>query len=91
MKLKPLITEKTVADAKNGKYTFKVDKNITKHGIKDLIEKAFGVHVVSVRTITIPGEKRKTVQGRKRVVKPGKKTVITLKDKETIDIFETKK
>jgi large subunit ribosomal protein L23 len=45
MKLEPIITEKSMSAAKEGKYTFRVDRNVNKHQIKQLVEKVFGVNV----------------------------------------------
>jgi large subunit ribosomal protein L23 len=91
MKIKPIITEKTTELAKSGKYTFKFAAKTTKNEIKKLIGKLFAVDVVGVRTISLHGEVKKTMSRRKKVVKPSKKAVVWLKEKQTIDIFETKK
>jgi len=91
MKLEPVISEKTTDLAGKGKYTFRVDKNLNKFQIKDLIEKIFGVNVTSVRTINIPSEVKRTTFGRKRIIHPAKKAIVTLKEKQKIDLFETKK
>jgi large subunit ribosomal protein L23 len=91
MKLEPIITEKSMSQAKEGKYTFRVDRNATKHQIKGLVEKIFGVNVIDVNTLKVPGEVKRTLMGRKRVVKPGKKAVVKLKDKQKIDIFVEEK
>nr|AKQ04350.1 50S ribosomal protein L23, large subunit ribosomal protein L23 [uncultured Microgenomates bacterium Rifle_16ft_4_minimus_5036] len=90
MKFVPVISEKSLQNAKVGKYTFKVDRGLTKHQIKKLIEEAFGVHVTNVNTINLRGEVKRTMAGRKKVVKPVKKAIVVLRDKEKIDIFETK-
>jgi large subunit ribosomal protein L23 len=89
--LEPIITEKSTKLADEGKYTFRVDIGQTKFQIKKLIEDVFGVHVTNVRTARIAGERKRTAQGRKRVVMPFKKAIVTLKEKEKIDLFETKK
>ena len=91
MKLEPIITEKTTNLAKKGEYTFRIAKNMNKYKIKELVEKTFGVHVERVKTISLAGEVKKTIQGRKKVIKPGKKAIVKLKEKEKIDLFESKK
>ncbi len=90
-KLEPILTEKTTKLAESGKYSFRVDRNLTKYQIKKLIGEIFDVHVTKVRTLKEPGEKKRTSSGRKRVILPGKKAIVTLRDKEKIDLFETKK
>ena len=91
MKLEPVITEKSSKLAEEGKYTFRVDKGLNKFEIKKIIEKVFSVTVTSVRTLMEAGEVKKNFKGRIRVIKPGKKAIVALKDKEKIDLFETKK
>lgn len=91
MKLEPVLTEKSMEKARKGDYTFWVNKGMTKYQIKNLVNKVFGVTVINVRTISVAGEKKKTYLGKMRVVKPRKKAIVTLKEKEKIDLFESKK
>ncbi|KKQ97851.1 MAG: 50S ribosomal protein L23 [Candidatus Woesebacteria bacterium GW2011_GWB1_39_12] len=91
MKLEPVITEKSTKLAEAGKFTFRVDIGLNKYQIKDLIEKVFSVHVTSVKTIKEHSEVKRTARGRKRIIKPQKKAIVTLREKEKIDLFETKK
>ncbi len=91
MKLEPVLTEKSLDLAKEGKYTFWVGKNLTKHQIAKLVGQVFGVQVNKVRTMNVAGETKRTVLGRKRVIKPRKKAIVELGAKDKIDLFETKK
>jgi len=91
MKLEPILTEKTMNEAKNGNYSFWVDKNINKFQIKKIISDVFGVTVVKVRTVNYKSRKTKTYQGKLKTVKSKKKAIVRLKDKEKIDLFEEKK
>lgn len=91
MKLIPVLTEKSLEEAKKGKYTFLVDRGITKYQIRKLVDEVFSVNVTKVRTINLKGETKKTISGRKKIIQPTKKAIITLKEKEKIDLFETKK
>lgn len=88
MKLQPVITEKSMKEAKRGRYTFLVEKNLSKPKIKKLVEDVFSVEVAAVATLKVPGEKRRTYQGRYRIRQPKKKAVVTLKEKQKIDLFE---
>lgn len=90
-KLEPVLTEKTMSLASEGKYTFRVDRNLNKHKIKKLIEETFGVKVVGVRTMNEAGEMKRTLTGRKRVIQPRKKAIVQLAEKEKIDLFEESK
>jgi len=91
MKIEPVITEKTTELAKAGKYTFKLGVNTTKGQVKKLVNTMFGVDVVSVRTMRLKEEIKRSFSKRKKIVKPAKKAIVELKDKQKIDIFETKK
>lgn len=91
MKLTPVLTEKGLEEAKKGKFTFWVDRRTTKHKIKKIVDEVFGVNVTRVRTMNYAGETKRTVMGRKRIIQPRKKAIVTLKGKEKIDLFETKK
>ncbi|MFV1917265.1 MAG: 50S ribosomal protein L23 [Patescibacteria group bacterium] len=91
MKLIPVLTEKSLEEAKKGKYTFLVDRGLTKYQIRKLVNGVFDVNATRVRTINLKGETKKTISGRKKIIQPTKKAIITLKEKEKIDLFETKK
>lgn len=90
--ISPLITEKmTNLAADQGKYGFLVNPKSNKIEIAKAIEKRFNVHVTSVRTINHHG-KMKT-QFRKSGRFTGKtakfkKAIVSLKEGETIEIFE---
>ena len=78
MKLKPVLTEKSMDEAKKGNYTFFVEKNMNKRQVRKMIEEVFGVTVVKVRTMNVAGEVRRTNMGKKRTIKPKKKAIVTL-------------
>jgi len=89
--LRPIFTEKTLKLAKEGKYSFWVERSDTKAGIKSEISKLFGVHVVKIWTITSSAESGRNARGTKFTVHKAKKAVVVLKDKEKIDLFEETK
>ncbi|QQS38969.1 50S ribosomal protein L23 [Candidatus Woesebacteria bacterium] len=91
MKLIPILTEKSLADAKEGKYSFWVDVNATKFKIKQLVKEVFAVEVVKIRTANFKGESKKTYTGRKKSIKPRKKAIVTLRGKGKIDVFDESK
>ena len=90
--IKPLITEKmTNLTADEGKYGFIVNPKANKIEIEKAIEQSFEVKVVDVKTLNYSG-KTKT-QFRKSGRFSGKtakykKAIITLKEGDTIDLFE---
>ena len=87
--ISPLITEKSMQDAQNSKFTFQVLKEANKNEIKKEIEKRFKVSVTHVSTSTIKG--RSVRVGARRVEKKlnsWKKAIVTLKSGEKIGMFE---
>ena len=80
----PMITEKSMGDQAEGKYTFKVAGDATKTDVKHSVEKLFGVKVVSVNTSNYDGKlKRQRYQyGR---TPSYKKAVVTI-DTEGKDV-----
>ncbi len=90
--IRPLITEKmSDITAQHGKYGFIVNPKANKIEIAKAVSEKFNVHVVSVTTLNHKG-KTKT-QFRKSGRYTGKtskfkKAIVTLKEGETIDIFE---
>ena len=92
MKLRPVLTEKSMDEAKKGNYTFFVERNMNKRQIRKMIGEIFGVTVVKVRTMNVVGEVKRTNMGKKRIIKPKKKAIVTLEGKDKIDLFgEVKK
>lgn len=88
IKLEPVLTEKSLKAASEGKYTFFVDKGFNKYQIRKHVEETFEVSVVKVRTLKKPGEEKRTTYGRKRVIKARKKAIVSLKEGEKIKLFE---
>ena len=81
----PVITEKSMADKENGKYTFKVDPRANKIEIKNAIEKIFNVKVISIRTLNVKPKKRRV--GRYTgLTNRTKKAIVTLAEGQTIDL-----
>ncbi|EOD00992.1 50S ribosomal protein L23 [Caldisalinibacter kiritimatiensis] len=86
--IKPVITEKSMDDMADGKYTFVVDKKANKTEIKNAIEQIFDVKVDKVNTMNMNGKmKRMGVhQGRRA---SWKKAIVKLtEDSKGIEFFE---
>ncbi len=85
----PIISEKSMKEAMNGRFTFKVAKNAGKEDIKKAVEDKFKVNVVSVSTMTVKGKTRRF--GTRRIetaLSVWKKAITQLKTGEKIDLFE---
>jgi len=89
--IKPILTEKGLNEAKKGKYSFYVEHDLNKFQIKKLLLDIFGVHVTKVKTMNLKGMTKRDYKGKYRKIAGRKKAIVTLKGKETIDLFETKK
>lgn len=86
--VRPLMTEKTSAAYQDrGEYTFEVAPDANKHSIKAAVERLFGVKVTGVQTMNCRGKGRRigSQVGRRA---NWKKAIVTLKEGDTIDIFE---
>jgi large subunit ribosomal protein L23 len=84
---RPLVTEKNTVLQSQGKYAFEVADGANKVMVKDAVEKAFKVTVMTVNMMTVRGKGKRI--GRKVVTgSPWKKAVVTLKAGDKITIFE---
>lgn len=85
---RPLITEKSERNREGAQqYAFEVHRGATKIQVKNAVEKLFGVHVIAVRTAIARGKNKRV--GRSIGQRPNwKKAIVTLKEGETISLFE---
>lgn len=88
--IRPLMTEKSLAQAAKGWYTFIVGTNSTKAEISLAIQKEFKVNATKIRTVS--GKAKLKRSGRKRLLTKStrvKKALVKLKKGEKIGLFET--
>lgn len=86
--LKPVITEKSMDQMNQKRYTFRVASDSTKPEIKAAIEQLFNVKVASVNTITMK-RKPKRVRYVPGYTSEWKKAIVTLtEDSDTIGFFD---
>ncbi len=85
---RPLITEKSERGREVAQqYAFEVHRDATKIQVKNAVEKLFGVHVTAVRTAIARGKNKRV--GRNIGRRPNwKKAIVTLRQGETISLFE---
>jgi len=86
--IKPVISEKSMDQLADKKYTFEVKKSATKVQIRQAVEEIFNVKVVSVTTSVVLGKvKRMGATSGKRA--DWKKATVKLSaDSKTIEFFE---
>ena len=86
---RPIITEQSMSETENKKYTFEVAKDANKIEIAKAIEEIFGVKVAKVNTLNMYGKEKRTGRfpaGRRA---SWKKAMITLTaDSKSIEFFE---
>ena len=86
--IKPIVSEKSMDQLANRKYTFKVAMDANKIQIKKAVEEVFGVKVESITTARVLGKvKRMGATSGKRA--DWKKAIVKLTaDSKTIEFFD---
>ena len=86
--LKPVITEKSMADTAEKKYTFLVNTEANKSQIKEAVEKMFdGVKVAKVNTMNQDGKTKRRGLKYGTTAKTKKAIVQLTEDSKDIEIF----
>lgn len=88
--LKPVITERSMNQMADKKYSFYVHPEATKIQIKQAVEKMFeGTKVEKVNTVTVNGKKKRTRSFHYGRTAKRKKAIVQLaEDSEDIEIFQ---
>lgn len=87
--VRPVVTERTtVLGERYGQVVFEVMRTANKHQIRAAVEGAYGVKVVAVRTLIVPGKIKR--RGASQGKRPNwKKAIVTLQKGDVIDFFAT--
>lgn len=87
--IRPIITEQSMAQMDENKYTFEVAKTSNKSEIKKAIESIFSVKVAKVNTMNMRGKVKR--QGMNVGKRPDwKKAIVTLTDdSQPIEFFDS--
>lgn len=85
---RPIISERSMDESENNKYTFQVAKEANKIEIKNAVEEIFDVTVMKVYTMNMNGKVKR--QGRNEGRRPNwKKAIVKLTpDSKSIEFFE---
>ena len=87
--IRPVITEKSMADMGEKKYTFLVHPEANKTQIKEAVEKMFeGTKVKSANTINSDGKKKRRGMVVGKTAKTKKAIVALTEESKDIEIFE---
>lgn len=85
---KPMVTEKSMSEMGEKKYTFLVHPDANKTMIKDAVEKMFdGVKVKKVNTMNLEGKKRRRGLVTGKTAERKKAIVQLTEDSKDIEIF----
>ena len=87
--LKPVISERSMDDAQNRKYTFKVAVDANKTQVKLALEEIFGIEIEKVNIMNVNGKKKR--QGRNvGMTAASKKAIVTLTESsKEIEFFQS--
>jgi large subunit ribosomal protein L23 len=87
--IKPVISERSMDDAQERKYTFKVHTDANKTQVKQALEQIFGIEISKVNIMNVPGKKKR--QGRNvGYTAASKKAIVTLtQNSKEIEFFQS--
>lgn len=87
--VRPVITEKSLLDAHNNKFTFVVNRLANKRQIAEACKLFFGVNPETIRTITLRSKVQK-IRNSRKTVRPidGKKAIVLLPKGAHISLFQ---
>lgn len=87
--IKPVVTERSMRDSAEKKYTFYVRPEVTKVQIKEAVEKMFeGAKVQKVNTMNLDGKKKRRGTSVGTTAKRKKAIVKLTDDSADIEIFQ---
>ena len=86
--IKPVISERSMDDAQNRKYTFKIATDANKTQVKTALEEIFDIEIAKVNVMNVRAKKKR--QGRTSgMTSASKKAIVTLKpSSKEIEFFQ---
>ena len=86
--LRPVVSEKSVAEIERNNYTFAVHPDANKLQIRQAVEAAFKVTVLGVRVQTVRPKEKSRGRRTKGMVSGWRKAVVTIAPGDKIELFE---
>jgi len=86
--IKPIVTEQSMAEMAENKYTFVVSKKANKTEIKKAVETIFGVNVEKVNTLNYDGKVKRMGKSVGRTASFKKAVVKLTADSKEIEFFQ---
>ena len=84
--IRPIITEQSMIEMENDKYTFEVDRRANKTEVKQAVEDLFDVKVVKVNILNVRG-KLKRMGRYAGYTRKRRKAVVQIHEGQSIEIF----
>lgn len=84
--IRPIITEQSMIEMENDKYTFEVDRRANKTEVKQAVEDLFDVKVVKVNILNVRG-KLKRMGRYAGYTRKRRKAVVQIQEGQSIEIF----
>lgn len=86
--IRPIVTEQSMAEMAENKYTFEVSKKANKTEIKKAVETIFGVNVEKVNTLNYDGKVKRMGRSVGRTASFKKAVVKLTADSKEIEFFQ---
>jgi large subunit ribosomal protein L23 len=86
--LRPVVSEKSVAETERNNYTFAVARDANKFQIKAAVEAEFHVTVLGVRVMSVKPKRKRRGRRTPGMVPGWRKAVVTIAPDQKIELFE---
>lgn len=86
--IRPVISEKSVAETERNNYTFEVARDANKFQIKAAVEAEFKVNVLDVRVMSVKPKRKRRGRRQMGIVPGWRKAIVTIAEGQKIDLFE---
>lgn len=86
--IRPVISEKSVAETERQTYTFAVRRDANKLQIKQAVEVQFKVSVLGVRVMTVKPKQKRRGRRTPGMVPGWRKAIVTIAAGQKIELFE---
>jgi len=86
--IRPVISEKSMAQTERGNYTFAVAGNANKLQVKAAVEAEFKVRVLGVRVMSVRPKEKKRGRRTPGMTTGWRKAIVTLAPGDKIELFE---
>ncbi|NMB69960.1 50S ribosomal protein L23 [candidate division WWE3 bacterium] len=86
--VRPIVTEKSMGLTNANMYVFQVAMGATKGAVEAELKRVFGVDVLEIKTMIMPGKKKRILKTyRFKTTPKWKKAIVKLKEGQKIDLF----